>query len=289
MEQIKGFRVVVTGKGGVGKTTLTACLARMLAGDGLKVLAADEDPQMNLPYALGLSVAEAEQIVPLNRNDDYIQEKTGARPGKSFGALFRLNPNVEDVVGRFGVKIDDNLRLLVMGTVVQAASGCLCSENVLLDSVLNYLALREGEAILLDTQAGVEHFGRALAKGFSQCLVVSDLSFNALSVARHAAELARQLGIARIHLVVNRCNDNGRERLERFAAMTGSDMASRFDSVCLMPSEPLFEALEPDVTRILSEDSAYVQALRGLADEMLSFEKRRQVSADALAGEGRSR
>jgi CO dehydrogenase maturation factor len=79
-------------KGGVGKTTLTACLSRMLAGDGLKVLAADEDPQMNLPYALGLPVAEAEQIVPLNRNPDYIEEKTGARPGKSFGALFRLNP-----------------------------------------------------------------------------------------------------------------------------------------------------------------------------------------------------
>jgi CO dehydrogenase maturation factor len=97
--------------------------------------------------------------------------------------------------------------------------------------VLNYLALRDGEAILLDTQAGVEHFGRALAKGFSQCLVVSDLSFNALSVARHAAELARQLGIARIHLVVNRCDDNGQERLHRFAAMTGSDMKQRFDSV----------------------------------------------------------
>ncbi len=286
MEKNKGFRVVVTGKGGVGKTTLTSCLARMLAGDGLKVLAADEDPQMNLPYALGLSVAEAEQIVPLNRNDDYIEEKTGARPGKSFGALFRLNPNVEDVVGRFGIKINDNLSLLVMGTVVQAASGCLCSENVLLDSVLNHLALREGETILLDTQAGVEHFGRALAEGFSQCLIVSDLSFNALSVARHAAELARQLGIARIHLVVNRCDDNGRERLERFATMTGSDMVPQFDSICLLPSEPLFETLEPDVTRILKEDSAYVRALRRLADEMLAFEQGRQVNGEALAPEG---
>jgi CO dehydrogenase maturation factor len=286
MEQMKGFRVVVTGKGGVGNTTLTSCLARLLAEGGLKVLAADEDPQMNLPYALGLSVARAEQIVPLNRNLDYIEEKTGARPGKSFGALFRLNPNVEDVVGRFGVQIDDRLSLLVMGTVVQAAAGCLCSENVLLDSVLNHLALRQGEAVLLDTQAGVEHFGRALAKGFSQCLVVSDLSFNALAVARHAAELARQLGIPRVHLVVNRCGGDGLRKLERFEGLTGADTRELFDTICLLPAEPRFEELEPDVTRILWEDSTYVSALRGLADELLAFERQRQTLPSELAKEG---
>jgi CO dehydrogenase maturation factor len=273
MQQIKGFRVVVTGKGGVGKTTLTSCLARLLGQRGIKVLAADEDPQMNLPYALGIPPVQAAAIVPLSRNPEYIEEKTGVRPGKSFGALFRLNPVVDDVVDRFGVHVDDNLDLLVMGTVVQAAAGCLCSENVLLDSVLNYLALRDEEAILLDTQAGVEHFGRALAKGFSQCLVVSDLSFNALAVARHAAELARQLGIARIHLVVNRYREEARDKLLRFSEVTGADTDRIFDIIHTLPGEPRFEDLEPDVTRILGRDSAYVAALEGLADDMLAFEK----------------
>ncbi|ABA87321.1 carbon monoxide dehydrogenase accessory protein CooC [Syntrophotalea carbinolica DSM 2380] len=276
MQQLNGFRVVITGKGGVGKTTLTSCLSRLLGQRGIKVLAADEDPQMNLPYALGMPPQQAAAIVPLSQNPDYIEEKTGARPGKSFGALFRLNPVVDDVVERFGVRIDDHLDLLVMGTVVQAAAGCLCSENVLLDSVLNYLALRNEEAILLDTQAGVEHFGRALAKGFSQCLVVSDLSFNALAVARHAAELARQLGIARIHLVVNRYRDEAKDKLQRFAEATGTDTAQLFDVIHTLPGEPRFEELEPDVTRILGQDSAYVTGLQALADDMVAFEKQRQ-------------
>lgn len=276
----KGFRVVITGKGGVGKTTLTSCLAKILGQRGIRVLAADEDPQMNLPHALGLPADQVKGIVPLSRNPDYIEEKTGARPGKSFGALFRLNPNVEDVVDRFGVRIDEKLSLLVMGTVVQAAAGCLCSENVLLDSVLNYLALREEEAILLDTQAGVEHFGRALAKGFSQCLVVSDLSFNALSVAAHAAELARQLGIPRIHLVVNRYREEVGDKLEAFARMAGKDTGALFDAIHTLPGECRFEELEPDVTRILEQDSAYVTAVNALADEMIAFQT---SSADALA------
>ncbi len=287
MQGVNGIRVVITGKGGVGKTTLTSCLSRLLGQRGIKVLAADEDPQMNLPYALGMPPQQAAAIVPLSQNPDYIEEKTGARPGKSFGALFRLNPVVDDVVERFGVKVDENLDLLVMGTVVQAASGCLCSENVLLDSVLNYLALRDGEAILLDTQAGVEHFGRALAKGFSQCLVVSDLSFNALAVARHAAELARQLGIARIHLVVNRYREEVQDKLHRFADATGTDTERLFDVIHTLPAEPRFEALEPDVTRILGQDSAYVTALQDLADDMLAFEQQRQgMSAAAATGEG---
>jgi CO dehydrogenase maturation factor len=287
MQQVNGFRVVITGKGGVGKTTLTSCLARLLGQRGVKVLAADEDPQMNLPYALGMPPRQAAAIVPLSQNPDYIEEKTGARPGKSFGALFRLNPVVDDVVERFGVHVDDNLDLLVMGTVVQAAAGCLCSENVLLDSVLNYLALREEEAILLDTQAGVEHFGRALAKGFSQCLVVSDLSFNALAVARHAAELARELGIARIHLVVNRYRDEVRDKLQRFAEATGTNTDRLFDVIHTLPGESRFEDLEPDVTRILGQESAYVAALEGLADDMLAFERQRQdLSAADLKQEG---
>lgn len=275
MKQPNGFRVVVTGKGGVGKTTLTACLARLLSERGVKVLAADEDPQMNLPYALGLPLDQAAAIVPLNRNHDYIEEKTGVRPGKSFGSLFRLNPRVDDVVARFGVQVDERLSLLVMGTVVQAASGCLCSENVLLDSVMSHLSLREDEAILLDTQAGVEHFGRALAEGFSQCLVVTDTSFNALAVARHAAELARESGISHIHLVVNRRKEDGSRKLNELLDLTGTNLSNLFDGVHSLPLEPRFEELEPNVTRILQEESGYVTGINALVDEMLAFENGR--------------
>jgi len=270
MCQNNGYRVVITGKGGVGKTTLTSCLATQLARSGITVLAVDEDPQMNLPHALGLGVEEAGRIVPLNLNNGYIEEKTGIRPGaSSWGAMFKLNPDVNDVVERFGINVATNLNLLVMGTVKQAGGGCLCAENVLLDSTIRHLALRNNEAILLDTQAGVEHFGRALAKGFNHCLVVSDDTFNALTVAEHSAKLARESGIAHVSLVINRGKEGTAEKMARFDDYIGAGLARNFDSVFLLPFEPRFEALEPAVTRIMDlQDSDYGTAVTALASRL---------------------
>jgi CO dehydrogenase maturation factor len=264
------FRVVITGKGGVGKTTLTSCLATVLAKDGINVLAVDEDPQMNLPYALGLGVERAAAIVPLNLNSDYIEEKTGINPKKnSWGSMFKLNPDVDDVVERFGMKVSDKLNLLVMGTVKQAGGGCLCAENVLLDSTIRHLALRENEGILLDTQAGVEHFGRALSRGFSHCLIVSDDTFNALNVACHSADLARQIGIPNVCLVVNRASDKTDAKLARYEKETGKPLSDLFETLYQLPAEPRLAELEPEVTKILERtDSRYATAVAALASRL---------------------
>ncbi|AAR35473.2 AAA family ATPase [Geobacter sulfurreducens] len=269
--QSPGMRVVITGKGGVGKTTLTSCLATVLAGAGTHVLAVDEDPQMNLPNALGVPYEEAAGIVPLNRHADYIEEKTGIRPGRNgWGALFKLNPDVDDVVSRLGLKVAENLSLLVMGTVKQAGGGCLCAENVLLDATIRHLALRMNEAILLDTQAGMEHFGRSLAKGFGQCVVVADSSFNALSVALQSAALARESGIGLVHLAVNRVTGDDL-RLERFQRETGQSLPDIFDRVVQLPAEPLLQTLDPHVARIMADrHSGYAAAVTRLASVLCS-------------------
>ncbi len=266
----KGFRVVITGKGGVGKTTLTSCLAAVMARKGINILAVDEDPQMNLPYALGLGVERASQIVPLNLNSEYIEEKTGISPGKSgWGAMFKLNPDVDDVVERFGLQVAENLNLLVMGTVKQAGGGCLCAENVLLDSTIRHLALRENEGILLDTQAGVEHFGRALSKGFSHCLVVSDDTFNALNVACHSASLARQIGIPMVCLIVNRSNEKTSDKMVRFQAETGIDFSQLFNGTLQLPAESRLNEMEPGVTAITDvAESGYANAVIDLASRL---------------------
>ncbi|KQC03404.1 MAG: carbon monoxide dehydrogenase [Methanoculleus sp. SDB] len=260
VEDAGGLRIVITGKGGVGKTTLTALLAHMHARDGRHVLAVDEDPQQNLAYSLGYPRDQAKKLVPLAENVAYIEEKTGARPGVGWGQMLTLNPNVSDVVDRFGVPITDRVSVLVMGSVIQAATGCLCPENALLESVIRSVRLRRGEVILLDTQAGVEHFGRALAEGFGQTIVVAEPGFNAMQVALHAAFLARQLGIPVIHLVVNKVR-SGADR-KKVGEMLADD--SPFSSVIYLPFAEQVLETEPDVTRLLAGSSPFMDGVREL-------------------------
>jgi CO dehydrogenase maturation factor len=260
----EGVRFVVTGKGGVGKTTLSAVLARLFAADGHNVLAADEDPQQNLIFSLGFAMDRADEIVPVSRNLDYIEEKTGARPGEVWGAMLNLNPDVSDVVERFGMKIDKNLSILVMGSVIQAASGCLCPENSLLSAMVRYIKLRKNEVILMDTQAGVEHFGRALAEGFQRAVVVAEPSFNSVQVAVHAARLSRQLGIERVYLVVNKVRDAvDAAKAERLVGDT-----EVFDSVYYFPYDDLVYRNEPDVMQFMALQSPYMDGVKKLYNEL---------------------
>jgi CO dehydrogenase maturation factor len=264
-----GLRIVVTGKGGVGKTTLSAALARLLARDKRRVLAVDADAQLNLAAALGMPRCEAEAIVPLSRNADYVAEKTGARPGEGYGLLFRLNPDVDDVVDRFGQRAPDGVRFLAMGTLSAAGAGCLCPENTLLAETIRAIALRPDEAIVMDTQAGVEHFGRAIARGFNHAVVVTDPTYSGIGVALAAARLAHDLAIPSVHLVVNRV----RGEVDR--ARVEDDLEARgnvdFSSLTWIPDDDLVLANEPSVDFLFDiPGEPFIAAVRSLVSRSLA-------------------
>ena len=257
-----GIRILITGKGGVGKTTITALLAHLFAQEGFRVLAIDGDPQQNLAVTLGIPPEIAEQIIPVSKSVEYLREKIGAGPDISPGGLLTINPDVSDVVDRFSMPVADNLRLLVMGGVKQAGSGCLCAEYTLLTAILRHLRLLKDEVILLDTPAGLEHFGRAVADGFTCAVVVADPSYNALSVARESAALARQLGIGQVILVVNRVTqpedwDRTRERAGRLDG---------YSHVVLLPYAKEVIAAEPEVSSLRSMESKFMRAIRSLVE-----------------------
>jgi len=254
-----GQRILVAGKGGVGKTTLSAALCLLGAAEGRRVLAVDQDAQQNLAYSLGYPPEKAALLRPITQELDYVEEKVGARPGGGWGGLIGLNPDVSDVAERFGVRIKDDLHLLVMGGVVQASTGCLCPENSLLGALVRFLNSREDDMIVMDAQAGLEPFGRTVAEGFGTTLVVSEPTFNSLQVAARIERLSREMGMRRVDLVLNKCRGNGdREKVGRYVPEAG------FDRVHELYLDPGVLEHEPDVSKLVGSEGPYMDGVRRL-------------------------
>src|SRR4030065_894064 len=146
------MKIAVSGKGGVGKTTLAALLIKYYRDQGKKVLAVDADPDANLALALG--IADASSITPLSDMKDMVAERPASTPGK-MGGFFKLNPKVDDIREKFSRQLD-GVKLIVMGGVKKGGSGCICPESVLLRTLVTQLVLLRGEVVVMDMEAGIE-------------------------------------------------------------------------------------------------------------------------------------
>jgi len=195
-------KIAVSGKGGVGKTTLAALLAHIYAGQGRSVIAIDADPAGGLAEALGFPSDLTAQVTPVAEMDDLIYERTGARPGTS-GGFFSLNPRVDDIPDRFSVS-HRGIRFLRLGTIESGGSGCICPESALLRALVTHLLLYRDEMMILDMEAGVEHLGRATAQAVDAFLVVVEPGRRSLGTAARVRELAADIGIDRVYAVGNK-------------------------------------------------------------------------------------
>lgn len=200
------MKFAVTGKGGVGKTTLSALLAQAFADQGKDVLAVDADPSPCLAGALGFPDELRSRLHPIAEMDDLITERTGARPG-TVGGFFTLNPRVDDIPDRFSVTYR-NVRLLEMGSVDLGGSGCICPESAMLKTLFTHLLFRKDEVLLLDMYAGVEHLGRATVDFVDAMLIVVEPTRRSLGTAVQIKKLAHDIGLQRLALVGNKVRND---------------------------------------------------------------------------------
>ena len=195
-------KIAISGKGGVGKTTLAALMAHIYAEQGHSVIAIDADPAGGLAEALGIPPDLAVQVTPVSEMDDLIYERTGAKPG-SAGGFFSLNPRVDDIPDRFSVS-HRGIRFLRLGTIEAGGSGCICPESALLRALVTHLLLYRNEMMILDMEAGVEHLGRATAQAVDAFLIVIEPGRRSLTTAARVRELAADIGIHRVYAVGNK-------------------------------------------------------------------------------------
>ena len=194
------MKIAISGKGGVGKTTLAGTLARLFARDGYNVLAIDADPSMNLGSAIGIKQLPE----PVTGHKDLIQERAGMPMG-----MFKMNPKVDDITQMCGCTGPDNVKLVVMGTVDTGGSGCMCPANAFVKALIRHVIVREKDLVILDMEAGIEHLGRATARGVDAMIAVVEPGMRSIDTVERIMQLGKEIGITRYLAVINKTDKPG--------------------------------------------------------------------------------
>lgn len=192
------MKIAVSGKGGAGKSTVSAQLVRCFTLNNLPVFAVDADPDANLGLVLGLDLNQLAQLRPLAELQEVIEEKNAGG-----GAFVDLNPNVDSVLEDYTLR-DGLLRFMKMGAIKQGGTACYCKEHSFLNAVLTTMLLDRPEAVILDMSAGIEHLTRGTASGVDLMLVVVEPSGAGVSTAKAVDRLAADLKINDVLFVGNK-------------------------------------------------------------------------------------
>jgi CO dehydrogenase maturation factor len=203
------IRIIATGKGGAGKTTVIATLSRLLSQKGFRVLAIDTDPSMNLAMSLG---------IPFKTIRTLAEDKIGIREqllGEDIDEDDQddhdkhADIDIEDILARYEVSAQDKVRVVVMGTIPYGGAGCICSSISLVRLLIEHISSQTNryDLVIVDSQAGSEILGRGLAVDYDYNLVITEAFPKSMEVARHVMKLAGDLHIKKQVVIVNKVRD----------------------------------------------------------------------------------
>lgn len=209
------MKIAISGKGGVGKTTLAAALSLLIAQQGRKILAVDADPDANLASALGISEEKQRTIIPISRQVALIEERTGAKV-KQYGQVFKINPEVSDIAEKYAT-VHNDVALLVLGAIEGGGSGCACPESTLIRALITDLVLYKDDALVMDMEAGIEHLGRGTTRGVDSIIIVLEPGQRSIDSAHRVIRMAGEIGLKNIQLVANKIYGQEDEKFIRDA------------------------------------------------------------------------
>ncbi|WP_338834986.1 Carbon monoxide dehydrogenase accessory protein [Moorella humiferrea] len=248
------MKLAISGKGGVGKTTIAAALINFFAREGYVVYAVDADPDTSLGMVLGLPEERLGTLKPIVDMRELIAARTGGD-----GAFFSLNPDVDGFMDDYTIK-RGNILFLKMGAIKPGGSTCYCRENAVLNAMINSLILKRKEMVVLDMGAGIEHLTRGTARGVDIMLIITEPTLVSIQTARVVQKLAGELGIKRIKFVGNKIR---RPRDEEFIL----EHLPPEDVVALIP----FQSEILDRATCINEEPLIPSNIDDLAVELLSL------------------
>lgn len=252
------MKIAVSGKGGSGKTTVSGTLARAFGQRDYDVLAIDDDENPNLALTLGIP---RDREVPPIPGDLLERVQT---PGGDTELELAKRP--EEIVADYGAEAPDGVKLLKMGEVDHAGSGCMCRAHSTAREVLSSVVEERDEITVMDMVAGVEHLGRGTAKDVDTLLVVVEPYYKSMETGRRTKDLAADLGIPDVRVIANKVHDDTDwEAIEEFCADHDMEVAA------IVPHDDAIRYADQrgEAPIDYDADAPAVGAIRDLADDLL--------------------
>lgn len=254
------MKIAVAGKGGVGKTTISGTLCRMLAQKGSPVLAIDGDPNPNLSVVLGI---DKDAKPPRSLSTDIIERVE--EPGGRWS--FRVKMPFDEILTSFAQDAPDDVKLLIVGKPEQAGTGCMCGSHTVVRELIHSALTSEHQAtMVVDTEASLEHMKRGTSQHVDRLYTVLEPYYRSLEAAGRFAEMARQLGIKDVQAIANKVStEEERDAIQEYCAKIDLPVAAMvpFDSNVRDADLKGLSVIDYE------SDTLVVTALSGLVEDLL--------------------
>jgi len=206
-------KIAVCGKGGTGKTTAVALMAGAFRELGYSVLVLDlDESNPGLRRMLGL----AREPKPLLAVAESLPQGEKAKEGWFAREEMRIRDIPDDYL-----EGEDGLKFLMAGKIVDPFQGCACSLADLARDFVRKLILEEREILLIDTEAGVESFGRGVERAADTVVIMVEPSAESLALAEKIRYMADGIGVKKVRGILNKIPS------EKIGQRVTEDMAKR--------------------------------------------------------------